>query len=274
MRLINKGLSTCIVSNPFNNGELRTSTKDIDMNQSLRFAEVLAEAREAKGISQNALARSLGMDASHLNRIERGLRNPPSREKVLAISEVLELAPEEQTRLLVAAGYAPEDVRGLASIRANTSRVSEWKEPSNPEVKSLRRASPEVMQIIQSLAEEVTSLVDNTAVPPRTRRVLLSVLEAQVDFVRVLRNRILAEERSSRPPRSETRTTRDALEQPAFSTESTAALTTTGDDLITVDGLEGNLDPDGYPDRVLRPIVQGLPDLAERIKELRMVHLD
>ncbi len=161
-------------------------------NASTTFAQALAEAREAKGLSQNALARALGMDASHLNRIERGLRNPPSREKVLAIAEVLELTPEEQTRLLVSAGFAPENVRGLDLFRSKSSETRKIDGIfTNGQEESLKRASPEVLQLIQQWAQAAISLLEDPALKPRDRRLLLVVLEASVTHVREIKHQVL-----------------------------------------------------------------------------------
>jgi UTP--glucose-1-phosphate uridylyltransferase len=68
--------------------------------------QLLQAAREAAGLSRSALARHAGLDTSYIYRIEVGDRRP-SRESILAVSEVVGAGSEEINRWLVAASYAP-----------------------------------------------------------------------------------------------------------------------------------------------------------------------
>lgn len=68
------------------------------------FCEKLQAFRERAGLSRNALARMVGIDGSHLNRIERGLRNPPRPETLLRIGEALQLSEQEKKELLFLSG--------------------------------------------------------------------------------------------------------------------------------------------------------------------------
>lgn len=70
-----------------------------------KFGKLLVRMREKAGLSQKALADSAGVDASHLNRVERGLRNAPKPRTILALANALMLGTEDRLRLLEAAGY-------------------------------------------------------------------------------------------------------------------------------------------------------------------------
>jgi transcriptional regulator with XRE-family HTH domain len=66
----------------------------------------LRSYRERAKLSQSALARQAGLDASFINRVESGQRGA-EREPVEALIGALQLAPEEADRLLAAAGHLP-----------------------------------------------------------------------------------------------------------------------------------------------------------------------
>lgn len=72
------------------------------------FGERLRRHREAAGLSQNALAREVKVDPSYINRLERAEREPPKRELVARLAEVLALSEAERQRLLLAAGHVPD----------------------------------------------------------------------------------------------------------------------------------------------------------------------
>jgi transcriptional regulator with XRE-family HTH domain len=57
-------------------------------------------------LSQNVLARRAGMNAAHVNRLERGIANP-SDAIAARLAEALALGPFARARLLTAAGYWP-----------------------------------------------------------------------------------------------------------------------------------------------------------------------
>jgi UTP-glucose-1-phosphate uridylyltransferase/transcriptional regulator with XRE-family HTH domain len=70
------------------------------------FGQQLREAREAAGLSRQALADRVMLDVSHIYRMETGGRRP-SRETALALAEAVGVDDEATNRLLLAAGYAP-----------------------------------------------------------------------------------------------------------------------------------------------------------------------
>lgn len=76
---------------------------------SAEFGSLLRRKRTAAGLSQSALAKAAGISPSHLNRMEKGERNPPPADKLLQIASALRLSPAEADQLLVAAGYAPRN---------------------------------------------------------------------------------------------------------------------------------------------------------------------
>jgi transcriptional regulator with XRE-family HTH domain len=69
------------------------------------FPGILRAFHERDGRSGSAVARAAGIDASYLSRLERGDREPPRREVILALARVLLLNRREADALLGAAGY-------------------------------------------------------------------------------------------------------------------------------------------------------------------------
>lgn len=63
--------------------------------------------RSLRGLSQKALARKVGLDPTHFNRIEREFRNPPAMGTVVAIAKCLHLPESHESELLKLAGYYP-----------------------------------------------------------------------------------------------------------------------------------------------------------------------
>jgi transcriptional regulator with XRE-family HTH domain len=113
---------------------MRENDEDHSAEPRPGFAEMLQAARQAAGISQNQLARRVGVDASYLNRIERGEREPPRREVVEALIEALELPGAEADDLLVAAGHLPRALATLGPLDPTLRLVAEaLTDPSLPE---------------------------------------------------------------------------------------------------------------------------------------------
>ena len=76
------------------------------------FGPMLREKREAAGMSRHTLAERVGMDASHIYRIEKGGRRP-SRESALALAEALGVRDVALDGWLIAAGFAPTPLLGM-----------------------------------------------------------------------------------------------------------------------------------------------------------------
>lgn len=70
------------------------------------FGGLLRSRRRARRLSQEALALEAEVSTRHLSCLETG-RARPSREMVLRLSSVLDLALRERNLLLTAAGFAP-----------------------------------------------------------------------------------------------------------------------------------------------------------------------
>ncbi len=88
------------------------------------FGRLVRLAREAAGLSRADLAAQVGLDPSHLYRIESGGRRP-SRESALALAEALQIGDDETNRWLVAAGYSPLPLLSLVrgSVRVRGGRI-------------------------------------------------------------------------------------------------------------------------------------------------------
>ncbi len=71
------------------------------------FGAELRRLREGAGLSQSAVAKRVGLNASYINRLESGEREPPRAETVLALADGLGVSGDERDRLLVAAGHLP-----------------------------------------------------------------------------------------------------------------------------------------------------------------------
>lgn len=69
------------------------------------FSVLLRDARKRAGLSQVELANRVNIDPSYISRIERGLYDPPSREKVLAIVTALEITGIAERIEFLAASY-------------------------------------------------------------------------------------------------------------------------------------------------------------------------
>jgi transcriptional regulator with XRE-family HTH domain len=77
-----------------------------DPGSAASFGSLLRGFRERAKLSQSALAREAGLDASFVNRVESGQRGA-DREAVEKLIRGLRLPPDEADRLLAAAGYLP-----------------------------------------------------------------------------------------------------------------------------------------------------------------------
>ncbi|MBI2322277.1 MAG: helix-turn-helix transcriptional regulator [Chloroflexi bacterium] len=89
------------------------------------FGVMLRAFRQHAGRSQSALARHVGVDASYINRLESGEREPPRRALIEALAAALELRPEDRDRLLVAAGQLPGALARLGPRDATLRAVAE-----------------------------------------------------------------------------------------------------------------------------------------------------
>jgi transcriptional regulator with XRE-family HTH domain len=77
------------------------------------FAELFGRWRERAGLSQNALARRMGVNPAYVNRLEHGGRGAGNRELVESAADALGLSADERDRLLGAAGHWPASLDAL-----------------------------------------------------------------------------------------------------------------------------------------------------------------
>lgn len=107
---------------PQDYGVTTLDERDID-DPATSFGELLSCLRLATGVSQNALGREAGVNASYINRLERGERATPTREVVLALARALQTTPQERDHLLMAAGYVPPALRQLGPADSTLAAV-------------------------------------------------------------------------------------------------------------------------------------------------------
>ena len=88
------------------------------------FASTLRRYRLRSGLSQNALAKVVGIDASYINRLESGEREAPTREVAHALARALALFPEEVDCLLFAAGHVPPGLQKLGPADSTIAAVT------------------------------------------------------------------------------------------------------------------------------------------------------
>jgi transcriptional regulator with XRE-family HTH domain len=79
------------------------------------FADLLAGFRQRAGLSQCALGRRSGVNASYLNRLESGERRVPTPLVAAALAQALALSPQETDRLLWSIGAVPPSLQRLDS---------------------------------------------------------------------------------------------------------------------------------------------------------------
>jgi transcriptional regulator with XRE-family HTH domain len=77
------------------------------------FAELFGRWRERAGLSQNALARRMGVNPAYVNRLEHGGRGASNRELVESAADALGLSADERDTLLGAAGHWPASLDAL-----------------------------------------------------------------------------------------------------------------------------------------------------------------
>lgn len=96
--------------------------RDID-DPSTTFGELLSCMRLAVQLSQTALARAAGVNASYLNRLESGEWATPTHEVVVALARALDATPTERDQLLWLAGHLPQRLQQLAAADATLTAV-------------------------------------------------------------------------------------------------------------------------------------------------------
>jgi transcriptional regulator with XRE-family HTH domain len=101
------------------------------MQESGTFSGLLRTYRLGANLSQNALARKVGVNPAYVNRLESGERRPSQRHYVIELAQALSLDEAATNRLLEAGGHLPvgyervnardETVRMVADLLADDS---------------------------------------------------------------------------------------------------------------------------------------------------------
>jgi transcriptional regulator with XRE-family HTH domain len=107
-------------------------SKNSDLNR--RFGVLLRNARQDSGLTMRELARRLGMDATHLSRMERGLVGPPRWPKIAGLIRHLPSSPLaralEKSGNKMARGAAQQAVNEtltlLLAVPARDFKDREW----------------------------------------------------------------------------------------------------------------------------------------------------
>lgn len=68
------------------------------------FGDLLKEFRVERGLTKARLAHESGLDNSYINRVERGVYNPPKISTIMRLSSALGLTYEEKARFIIASG--------------------------------------------------------------------------------------------------------------------------------------------------------------------------
>lgn len=79
------------------------------------FGGVLRQLREARGLSQSALAARARLDRSYINRLEAGERGVPAPAAIEALARALDLTDTDADRFYVSAGQLPRSLQALGA---------------------------------------------------------------------------------------------------------------------------------------------------------------
>lgn len=113
------------------------------------FGSILRRYRLRAGLSQNALAKVVGINASYINRLESGEREAPTRDVAHAFARALNLPLEETDRLLFSAGHVPPSLQKLGPADSTVAAVTRLltNDRLSPEARADFRAIVETIAI-------------------------------------------------------------------------------------------------------------------------------
>ena len=103
-------------------GEVQGQRGEAATRSSEEFRGLLKRHREARRWSQERLAAEAEMDHSLVSRLESGQRSP-TRDAIGKLTRGLELAPEQKDRLLIAAGFFPDQPENALSDEPSVTRI-------------------------------------------------------------------------------------------------------------------------------------------------------
>lgn len=82
--------------------------------EDITFGQQLRTYRSRLGMTQKFLAQNAHLSPTHLNRIEKDKRNPPSVKKIILLADTLHLRRREVERLVQLAGYSIQALEMIA----------------------------------------------------------------------------------------------------------------------------------------------------------------
>ena len=95
---------------------------DVVLRNTEEFRALLKRHREARRWSQERLASESEMDHSLVSRLESGQRSP-TREAITKLARGLDLPTEQKDRLLIAAGFFPEQPENALADEPAVTRI-------------------------------------------------------------------------------------------------------------------------------------------------------
>jgi transcriptional regulator with XRE-family HTH domain len=82
------------------------------------FGTVLRRIRLAKGLTQRAVARAIGMDFAYFSRLESDtLASLPTRATIEKIADAMQCTVDERAELLAAAGRVSKEMQATPELR-------------------------------------------------------------------------------------------------------------------------------------------------------------
>ena len=119
------------------------------------FGDFVREKRLAKHIHLRALAKEIDIVPAYMSDIEKNHRNPPAKEKIFKIAEVLQLTEDERHELF--------DLAGEAKVGMIAPDISDYVKNQNTARLALRKARDlnlgdrEWVKVIEMLEKEKNS---------------------------------------------------------------------------------------------------------------------
>ena len=132
------------------------------------FGELLKEYRLVNGLSQRQLASLIGINSSHVSRIESARKKAPKLRTIEKIAAVLHLNNRDRKSLFEAAGY-------LAPPADSTQPQKEppgFHSPLRPRRRASNLPKIQIQGLAQDAIRDVVSLLSRADLKPRQRGVL------------------------------------------------------------------------------------------------------
>lgn len=86
----------------------------------MNFGAYLQQLREAAGLKKSHFAQRLGINPSHIGNLEKGRTNPPPKDRLEQIAEILSLSPSQKQTLLDLA-FQERNKKELSAFRKASS---------------------------------------------------------------------------------------------------------------------------------------------------------